>query len=93
MLVLDNDNDESISPLIGRQDGVNNYPDAWNNHKETGVNVGYCDGSAKWVATNKLIDEYMGAAEAPPTNYAQVSLYRRRTTTHAGASIPWYYLP
>ena len=93
MLVIDNDNDESISPLIGRQDGINNYPDDWNNHRKQGVNVGMCDGSAKWVQTSDLIDRYMESAEAPPSNYAQVSLYRRRTTPHMGASIPWYYKP
>ncbi|MFZ4574013.1 MAG: type II secretion system protein [Phycisphaerales bacterium] len=93
LLVLDNDNDESITPLIGRQDGVNNYPDEWNNHKTQGLNVGMCDGSSKWVATKDLIDLYMAGSEAPPSNYARVSLYRRQSAAHMGASIPWYYLP
>jgi prepilin-type N-terminal cleavage/methylation domain-containing protein len=93
ILVLDNDNDESVSPLIGRPDGVNNYPDEWNNHRTEGLNIGMCDGSAKWVIRTSLIDQYMTSYESPPGNYAQVSPYRRRTTTHLGASIPWYYVP
>ncbi len=93
ILFLDNDNDESIVDFVGRPDGINNYPEDRNNHRAAGLNVGMCDGSARWVAAVDLIDTYMRGYQVPPSNYRDVSPYRRRSDSYQGATISWYYLP
>ncbi len=94
LLVLDNDNDDSVFPsLVGRADGINNWPDPWNNHGESGVNAGFVDGSARWIPRDKLIDTYIEGEETPPENYAQVSSWRKRPYTHRGATIDEWYQP
>ncbi len=93
VLIIDNDNDQSISASIGRPDGVNNWPEQWNNHGENGVNAAFCDGSARWVPRRDLMKTFMDGYETPPTNFAQVSEYRQTSTTYQGVTIPWYYVP
>ena len=93
LLFLDNDNDESIVSFVGHPDGINNYPEERNNHRAAGVNVGMCDGSAKWVAAIDLIDVYMQGSQVPSSNYREVSPYRRRSDSYRGETISWYYLP
>ncbi|MCE2654554.1 MAG: prepilin-type N-terminal cleavage/methylation domain-containing protein [Planctomycetaceae bacterium] len=94
ILILDADNDQSIlAPLIGRADGVNNWPDAHNNHGVDGQNQGYADGSAAWVPRSEHIETFIRGLETPPDNVAQVSGYRRQTTVYRGVSIPWWVKP
>ncbi|MGD9789665.1 MAG: prepilin-type N-terminal cleavage/methylation domain-containing protein [Phycisphaerales bacterium] len=93
-LFIDNDNDQSIVPTVGRPDGLNNYPDPWNNHGKDGYNISYADGHAAWMGTGeKLIRMYLDAYDTPPTNYQNVSPYRQRSFSWNGASIPEYFLP
>ena len=94
ILILDNDNEDSVLPgVIGRSDGINNWPEAWQNHGEKGLNAGFVDGSARWVERENLIDTYIEGDEVPPENYAQVSAWRRRPYTYRGASIGEWYQP
>jgi len=94
ILILDNDNDDSALPnVIGRADGINNWPEAWQNHGEKGLNAGFIDGSARWIERKDLIDTYIEGNEVPPENYAQVSAWRRRPFTYRGASIGEWYQP
>jgi prepilin-type N-terminal cleavage/methylation domain-containing protein len=91
-LAVDNDNDESRLPGIGRADGVNNYPDPWNNHGSDGYNATFVDGHSTWLkAGESLIRFYMEAYEEPPSNYQQLSRYRQRTYTIGGVQIPEYF--
>jgi prepilin-type N-terminal cleavage/methylation domain-containing protein len=95
MIFIDNDNDESIVPGIGRPDGINNWPDPWNNHGKEGYNESFVDGHASWIAANEgMIKMYLDGYDEPPHNYQQVSPYRQRTaSTDDGHTVPWYYLP
>lgn len=91
ILTIDNDNDESQLPDInGRADGVGNYPDVWNNHALRGVNASFADGSGRWIDTRGLIDAYMAGHEGPPSNFEEVSEYKKKTYTYQGQGIPWY---
>jgi len=93
-LALDNDNDESQFANIGRPDGINNWPDPWNNHGTSGYNITYVDGhSAFRKADEGLIRMYLESWDQPPTNFQQVSPYRQRPFSYEGASIPEYFLP
>ncbi len=93
-LIIDNDNDQSILPTVGRPDGINNWPDSWNNHGKDGYNVSFVDGHARFVkADANLIRMYLDSYDEPPSNYQNVSPYRQRTVSHLGQSIPEYYLP
>ena len=93
-LIIDNDNDQSILPTVGRPDGINNWPDTWNNHGKDGYNVSFVDGHARFVkADANLIRMYLDSYDEPPTNYQNASPYRQRTVSHLGQSIPEYYLP
>lgn len=95
LLFIDNDNDESIIPdQVGRADGINNWPDPWNNHTTEGYNAGFADGHARWVkADSGLIRMYLDAWEEPPRNFREVSSFRDRLYTYKGRSIRDYYEP
>ena len=94
MLFADNDNDESISDQIGRRDGINNWPDPWNNHRAAGHNASFADGHATWVKADAgLIRVLLDSWDEPPTNYRQVSPYRDRPYTYKGYSVREYYEP
>jgi len=93
-LFLDNDNDQSIVPGYGRTDGINNWPDPWNNHGTDGYNVSFVDGHARFIKADAgLIRMYLESYDEPPTNYQNVSPYRQRTYSAQGTSVPEYYLP
>ena len=95
-LFMDNDNDET-APIgtalgIGRPDGTNQWPDWWNNHAEAGLNMGFADGSARWVNRRDLIRTYLEGYEEPPlVPMNTMSQFRARTITVNGRAIPWYY--
>ncbi|MBS0197972.1 MAG: prepilin-type N-terminal cleavage/methylation domain-containing protein [Planctomycetes bacterium] len=94
ILFVDSDNDESISDLIGRRDGINNWPDTWNNHAVEGYNAAFADGHARWVKADPgMIRMYMDAWDEPPRNFREVSEYRDRPFTYSGYSIREYYGP
>ena len=93
-LAIDNDNDESQFDAIGRRDGINNWPDPWNNHGVSGYNVSYCDGHAAFKKADPgLITLYMDSWDQPPSNFQQVSQYRQRSYNAGAATVPEYYLP
>jgi prepilin-type N-terminal cleavage/methylation domain-containing protein len=92
MLFLDNDNDASISDQIGRRDGINNWPDPWNNHGAQGYNVSYADGHSRWVKADAgLIFAYLQTWDEPSINFREVSPYRDRPFTYEGFSIKEYF--
>jgi prepilin-type N-terminal cleavage/methylation domain-containing protein/prepilin-type processing-associated H-X9-DG protein len=92
LLFVDNDNDESPLPGFGRADGINNWPDAWNNHGTNGFNICYADGHAAWSkADDGLIRVYLDSYDGAPTNFRRVSPYRDRGFSFGGRTIPEYY--
>lgn len=94
---IDNDNDQSVVPGIGRPDGINNWPDAWNNHGREGYNVGFLDGHSAWAkadSSGSMVRMYLDSYDEPPPNYQLVSPYRQRTyTVPSGGSVPEYFKP
>jgi prepilin-type processing-associated H-X9-DG protein len=95
-LFVDNDNDQSVIAGIGRPDGINNWPDPWNNHGTDGYNISFVDGHAAFVkadASGKLIRVYLDSYDQPPDNYQNVSPYRQRSVSTPAGSLPEYYLP
>jgi prepilin-type N-terminal cleavage/methylation domain-containing protein/prepilin-type processing-associated H-X9-DG protein len=38
--------------------GINNYPDATDNHGATGVNVMFCDGHAEWISRRQYMNSF-----------------------------------
>lgn len=92
-LIVDNDFDESpLAPQKGRADGINNWPDPWNNHGIDGYNVGYVDGHASFVKRGPgMIKMYLDTLDEPPRNFREVSQYNSRPFTHKGVSIPEYF--
>lgn len=94
MIFADNDNDESISDLIGRRGGINNWPDPWNNHRTQGFNASFADGHAAWIKSDSgMIRMYLGAWDEPPRNFRSVSEYQDRPFTYKGYSIIEYFKP
>lgn len=99
LFLADADHDER-SPLvaflgIGRDDGVNSFPNEWNNHGEAGTSTAFIDGSARWTPENALVEVYMDSGfafgdTAPQIFLLQRAGYRRSTTTHNGFTIPRY---
>jgi prepilin-type N-terminal cleavage/methylation domain-containing protein len=95
-LFVDNDNDQSIVPGIGRPDGINNWPDPWNNHGTEGYHISYTDGHAAFAkadATGSLIRIYLDSYDEPPTNYQNVSPYRQTSVGTPVGSVPAYFKP
>jgi len=94
-LFIDNDNDESIiAPTRGRADGINNWPDDWNNHGKAGYHASFVDGHGAWVrADSSMIKFYLDSYDEPPRNFREVSPYRSRPFSHRGVSLTEYYLP
>ncbi|MCA9299016.1 MAG: DUF1559 domain-containing protein, partial [Phycisphaerales bacterium] len=90
ILYLDSDQDDSPFPGIGNPDGINNWPEAWNNHGEAGLNIGFTDAHASWIKREDLIRTYLESFEEPPENFEDVSNYRESQYTHRGQRIPWY---
>ncbi len=107
ILILDNDNDDNSSPfavalgVVRPQGGQNNWPDEWNNHKSSGLHVGFADGSARFVKTGEdLVETYIASQEGPGSGanpawpIAQMeahSRYRVRPFTYRGQNIDEYY--
>lgn len=102
LLILDNDNDDVQPPGdslgIGRTDGINNYPDSWNNHSTDGINAARCDGSARWISTASLIKAYMDSAdgfEGDKAEYLELlnaAGFGKRAFTYKGDRIPEYFV-
>ncbi len=44
--------------LAGTGTGINNYPDATDNHGVAGLNVIYCDGHASWLPTKNFLADW-----------------------------------
>lgn len=90
------DRDPSIAFLgIGRDEGVNSYPDEWNNHGTAGTNLAFLDGSARWVNTPNLIETYLysgfGFGGRPGERFLlEAAGFRRTTTVYKGYTIPLY---
>ncbi len=101
IIILDNDNDDVQPPFdgmgIGRTDGVNNYPDPWNNHAADGVDAAFCDGSARWIGAGGMIGAYMDGADGfEGSDAAYLELlnaagYAKRGFTYRGTTLPEYY--
>ncbi len=93
-LTIDNDNDQSVVPGIGRPDGINNWPDPWNNHGNEGFNVSFVDGHASFFKSDaRLVRMYLDTYDQPPSNYQNVSPYRERGFSYLGYTLPEYYRP
>lgn len=75
LLTLDSDNDEGSRQS---ERAINNWPEAHNNHGSAGLNIGFADGHARWVAAGEdLIETYLwsrhqaNAAIIGPDGFAQ----------------------
>jgi prepilin-type N-terminal cleavage/methylation domain-containing protein len=67
ILILDSDQDSNGAAVAPNFTPANNWPDARNNHREAGLNIGFGDGSVRWVAAGPeliraYMDGYQGAA-------------------------------
>lgn len=72
ILILDSDQDGSDSqpnPGAGPNGrnwaSMNNYPDPKNNHGIAGLNMGFCDGSVRWVPARETLQAYMRGYQGP----------------------------
>ncbi|HEX2971094.1 MAG TPA: type II secretion system protein [Tepidisphaeraceae bacterium] len=67
--------------------GINNWPDARNNHGEEGVNVGYCDGHVEFCRTGRpLLEAFMTGYYHPnlPAN-----IYSKYGLSFSGNTFRW----
>jgi prepilin-type N-terminal cleavage/methylation domain-containing protein/prepilin-type processing-associated H-X9-DG protein len=80
ILILDSDQDSSDSqPTPGAGPNgrnwrsMNNYPDLKNNHGIAGMNMGFCDGSVRWIRADECVKTYMRGYQGPamPTWFLQ----------------------
>ena len=66
ILTLDSDQDPSDAP---RYTPMNNWPDAVNNHGSAGLNIGFGDGSVRWIPRGSgLIRIYVEGFQGPAQN-------------------------
>jgi prepilin-type N-terminal cleavage/methylation domain-containing protein len=101
IIVIDNDNDDVQPPGdvlgFGRTDGVNNYPDGWNNHGTDGETAAFCDGSARWVGSRGLVATYMAGADgfegdgAAYLDLLNAAGFGKRGFSYKGKTIPEYF--
>lgn len=97
LLFLDNDNDKAdpiaLALGVGRPDGVENWPDDWNNHGRTGVQLSFADGSARFVKTGEdLVETYLRSANSCDyTSMIEHSSYQKKSFVYKGTAIPEYY--
>jgi len=80
MLFGDADDD----PPADKPDGINNWPDMYNNHGAEGVNQAYCDGHAEWTRTGRklmvsFLDSYYYPS-LPDTYYPKYGVTRTGNT-------------
>ncbi len=47
--------DADDDPPANKPDGINNWPDAYNNHGADGANIAYCDGHAEFNRTGRKL--------------------------------------
>jgi prepilin-type N-terminal cleavage/methylation domain-containing protein len=90
------DRDQQIAFLgIGNEEGINSYPDEWNNHAEAGTNLAFLDGSARWTPTPRLVETYLysgfGFGSTPGERFLlEAAGFRRTSTVYKGFTIPAY---
>jgi prepilin-type N-terminal cleavage/methylation domain-containing protein/prepilin-type processing-associated H-X9-DG protein len=80
------DSDDDDSP------GINNWPDAVNNHGAEGVNVGYCDGHAAFIRTGRpLMSMFLSGYYDPgvPDSLYQKYAVTKTTTADGYTSFRW----
>lgn len=68
ILVLDSDQDGSAGSATeyAANRTMNNWPDPKNNHGDKGLNIGFGDGSVRWVARGRELHEaYMNGYQGP----------------------------
>ncbi|MEN0020226.1 MAG: type II secretion system protein [Planctomycetota bacterium] len=91
IIVGEADHDEAdaiaiASVGIGNPDGVNSFPNEWNNHGELGTNFTYLDGSARWAPSQDIVDIYMQSA-FDFVGWQDPSQPRRQLLTRAGYTL------
>ena len=65
LILLDSDQGGAVGTM-----NVNNWPDPVNNHREHGLNIGFCDGHVSWIpAEPVLIETYMNAHMVAASNW------------------------
>jgi prepilin-type processing-associated H-X9-DG protein len=70
--------------------GVNNWPDADNNHGAAGMNVAFIDGHVSWTPTGRpLLEAYMGGYYYPTAEPGQSGRLARYGLNLAGNVFTW----